>query len=270
MHYYQFNIADYRKDTGHLSAIEHFIYRELLDWMYLDECKIPKDNQKVLRRLRLGSENETELVNVLSDFFKETADGWIQERVLVEIETYKAKLDQLRENGKKGGRPRKSTVESADTNEEKPNAIQKDIGSNPTVKATNNQEPLTNITGTNVPVVGTEAPTPPEKVKPEKTPPCPHQDIIDLYHETLPAGTMVRVWNDLRETHLRTRWREDKKRQSLAWWEKFFKYVDKSDFLMGRVPAQPGRTQFVVSLDWLVNPQNMAKVIEGKYHEAQS
>ena len=37
MHYYKFNIADYRKDTGHLSTIEHGIYRQLIDWYYLDE-----------------------------------------------------------------------------------------------------------------------------------------------------------------------------------------------------------------------------------------
>lgn len=144
MHYYQFNIADYRKDTAHLSAIEHFIYRELLDWMYLDECEIPKDNQKVLRRLRLGSENEPELINVLSDFFKETADGWIQERVFLEVDAYKAKLEQLRENGKKGGRPRKSTPNADSSNGDKPKGLQKDSKSKPDVKATNNQELITN------------------------------------------------------------------------------------------------------------------------------
>ena len=67
MHYYQFNIADYRKDTQHLTPIEHYIYRELMDWYYLDENPIPRKTQLVLRRLRLVSENEPELTNILSE-----------------------------------------------------------------------------------------------------------------------------------------------------------------------------------------------------------
>ena len=37
MHYYQFNIADYRKDTGFLTYEEHGIYRQLIDQYHLDE-----------------------------------------------------------------------------------------------------------------------------------------------------------------------------------------------------------------------------------------
>ena len=59
MHYYKFNIADYRKDTGHLSTLEHGIYRQLIDWQYLDEKPIPLETQVVSRRLRLGSDDKT-------------------------------------------------------------------------------------------------------------------------------------------------------------------------------------------------------------------
>lgn len=98
-----------------------------------------------------------------------------------------------------------------------------------------------------------------------RVPPCPHQEIIDLYHELLPMGTQVRVWNSTRAKTLQARWREDPKRQNLDWWRRFFAYVAESDFLTGRVPAAPGRDPFVVSLDWLVSPQNFAKTIEGRY-----
>ncbi len=71
MNYYQFHVGDYRADTSHLSVIEHAIYRQLLDWYYLDEKPIPKETQMVIRRLRLGSDSETQsLKNVLSDFFE--------------------------------------------------------------------------------------------------------------------------------------------------------------------------------------------------------
>ncbi|MER2164727.1 MAG: DUF1376 domain-containing protein, partial [Psychrobacter alimentarius] len=35
MHYYSFNIADYKKDTAHLKPMEHYIYRSLIDLYYL-------------------------------------------------------------------------------------------------------------------------------------------------------------------------------------------------------------------------------------------
>ena len=76
MHYYKFNIADYRKDTGHLSTIEHGIYRQLIDWYYLDEQPIPAETQLVSRRLRLGSEELKFLENVLSDFFVLDKSGY--------------------------------------------------------------------------------------------------------------------------------------------------------------------------------------------------
>jgi uncharacterized protein YdaU (DUF1376 family) len=109
MHYYIFNIADYRKDTSHLSTLEHGIYRQLLDWYYLDEKPIPKETQSVLRRLRLGSESDSlALQNVLNDFFVLRADGHHQVRCDVEIKDYHHKAEVNKANGKRGGRPKKT------------------------------------------------------------------------------------------------------------------------------------------------------------------
>jgi uncharacterized protein YdaU (DUF1376 family) len=109
MHYYKFNIADYRKDTSHLSTIEHGIYRQLIDWYYLDEKPIPLETQVVSRRLRLGSEIEfSSLQNVLSDFFKEGKTGYIHKRIEVEIKDYHEQAEKNKNNGKLGGRPKKT------------------------------------------------------------------------------------------------------------------------------------------------------------------
>jgi uncharacterized protein YdaU (DUF1376 family) len=108
MHYYKFNIADYRKDTGHLSTIEHGIYRQLIDWYYLDEQPIPEENQVVIRRLRLGSEEVKFLQNVLSDFFVLGKTGYTHKRIEVEIKDYHEQVEKNKNNGKLGGRPKKT------------------------------------------------------------------------------------------------------------------------------------------------------------------
>jgi uncharacterized protein YdaU (DUF1376 family) len=110
MHYYKFNIADYRKDTGHLSTIEHGIYRQLIDWYYLDEQPIPEENQVVIRRLRLGSDEVKYLQNVLSDFFVLGKTGYTHKRIEVEIKDYAEQVEKNKNNGKLGGRPKKTQV----------------------------------------------------------------------------------------------------------------------------------------------------------------
>ena len=107
MHYYQFNIADYRKDTVHLTRIEHSIYRDLIDWYYLEETPIPTETQVVMRRLRLGCETEaTALKNVLHDFFSPESDGFHHKRIDFDIAEFRAQCEKNRSNGLKGGRPK--------------------------------------------------------------------------------------------------------------------------------------------------------------------
>jgi len=98
----------------------------------------------------------------------------------------------------------------------------------------------------------------------DSTPNCPIQEIIETYHTELPTLPRVRVMTSARETQLRQRWREDKKRQNMEWWKKFFAYVGRSDFLTGR--ENPNGRNWMADLEWLTKAGNFAKVIEGKYH----
>jgi len=97
--------------------------------------------------------------------------------------------------------------------------------------------------------------------KPASVPPCPHKDIVAIYHEVLPELRAVKVWNSTREKRLRARWREDKSRQTLDWWRKYFESVRASDLLMGR------KGDWSADFDWLICPTNMAKVLEGRYYD---
>jgi uncharacterized protein YdaU (DUF1376 family) len=143
MHYYKFNIADYRKDTAHLTPIEHYIYRSLIDWYYLDELPIPKETESVIRRLSLDNHSLGLLQNVLHDFFKLSETGYIHKRIDVEIAEYHGMIKANTENGKKGGRPPKPIPKREKTQSVK-SANRDESEINPNYKPlTINQEPLT-------------------------------------------------------------------------------------------------------------------------------
>ena len=100
---------------------------------------------------------------------------------------------------------------------------------------------------------------------PRKVDTCPHQKIIALYHEVLPELPQVRIWNDSRIKLLRSRWREETKRQDLNWWRTFFGYIRRCPFLMGASKPRPDRPPFQADLEWIIRPQNFAKIVEGRY-----
>jgi hypothetical protein len=66
---------------------------------------------------------------------------------------------------------------------------------------------------------------------------------------------------------LRTRWKEDGRRQDLTWWEEFFKRVAESNFLNDR---EPGKTFQYKTLEWLVKKRNFAKIRNGNFDNKSS
>ena len=187
MHYYDFHIADYRKDTQHLSPIEHYIYRSLIDWYFLDESPITQNNPTVIRRLSLGSTADAEALisGVFADFF-ELKDGfWHHHRIDSMLADYQAKAEVNRQNGKKGGRPPKKEAKTAKT---EPKETQSVIFANPSESEsnpnqepiTNNQEPITNNhPNTRESTAIADAPTPKPKASPVVKPETVEQQIWD-------------------------------------------------------------------------------------------
>jgi len=84
MHYYQFNIGDYKSHTEHLSEMEDLTYRRLLDWYYLHETPIPLDESEVARQIRMRSHSDC-IAIVLREYFELTDDGWIHHRANKEL-----------------------------------------------------------------------------------------------------------------------------------------------------------------------------------------
>ena len=106
----------------------------------------------------------------------------------------------------------------------------------------------------------------PSNVKRTRTEAVPFQSIVDLYHEILcpPLPTCAKL-TDSRKVHMRKRWVEDF--DDLGHWSEYFEFVGKSPFLMGRTPPSNGRAPFRADIDFLINPSNVVKIIERKYHQ---
>lgn len=99
MHYYQFNIGDYKSHTEHLSEMEDLTYRRLLDWYYLHESPIPLDEIEVARQIRMRSHSDCIAV-VLREYFERTDDGWIHHRANKELAKAGDKSQKASESAK--------------------------------------------------------------------------------------------------------------------------------------------------------------------------
>ena len=136
MHYYQHNISDYRKDTAHLSLLEHGIYRQLLDTYYMDEKPLCKDKAKLMRSHCVRSaDEERAFENVLADFFTDTKNGFIHKRCDEELERIYSKSDKARQSAKARWANKDKVVDA--------NALQTDSDGNANGMLPNNLRPNT-------------------------------------------------------------------------------------------------------------------------------
>lgn len=100
MHYYQFNIGDYKSHTEHLSEMEDLAYRRLLDWYYLHESPIPLDISETARQIRMRSHTDC-IASVLQEYFERTDKGWIHSRADREIAKTDEKSSKAADSAKK-------------------------------------------------------------------------------------------------------------------------------------------------------------------------
>jgi uncharacterized protein YdaU (DUF1376 family) len=225
--------------------LEHGAYNLLLDYYYAEECPIPLDLDEVYRLVRaLLPEERAAVIRVLTRYFAKREDGYHNARADDEIAKGVSAIEQMSEAGKRGAEIRWGN--------RPPNGVNNKVGNEGAIRvndagddaSTNHQPPTTS----------------------HQPPATPHAEIIKRYGEHLPMGRQVKpeLWNGARAKMLAARWKEDAKRQSLEWWDEFFAYCAKSNFLTGRA-NRPGRDPFQVSLDWLVTPGNFVKVMEGAY-----
>lgn len=279
MKHYPHHIGDFDRATRHLTRLERSVYRDLIDLYYDTEQRLTLDMAALCRRIIARSNEEaTAVEQVLNEFFTETPTGWYHERCEAEIEAYRANNSQRALAGKASAEAKRlkkqQAINGGSTVVDDPlNSVATNGNGAPTNQSTNqpiNQEPKEDMAKTGdadlSPILDLE--DEPDVPALPSVDSCPHQAIVALFAEVLPSARHVRDWTPARQQLLRARWREDKKRQDLAWWRRFFTYVGQSDFLMGR-SATPGRKPFELGLEWLLKSENFAKVREGAYHEAE-
>ncbi len=97
MHYYQFHIGDYQRDTMHLDLMEDLAYRRLLDLYYKEECPIPLDVERVAKLIRMRTHSEC-IASVLQEYFERTDSGWKNHRVEAELKSKYAKSESARQS----------------------------------------------------------------------------------------------------------------------------------------------------------------------------
>lgn len=138
MHYYQFNIGDYKSHTDHLDLLEDLAFRRMIDWCYLHESPLPLDINTIAKKILMRTHTDS-IANVLEEYFHKTDDGYINKRIFSEIEAFKDKSDKARKSAEARWKKKQTQSES------NANALQTQSESNAKQETINiNQEPLTN------------------------------------------------------------------------------------------------------------------------------
>lgn len=106
-------------------------------------------------------------------------------------------------------------------------------------------------------------------------PPCPYEQIRDMYHAAFPEHARVALLSAKRKGAVKARWgdagkrlrelnRPDSAAERLAYFQRLFNKAAMSDFLTGKRAFRDGSV-YLVNFDKLMSPSGFVGVIEGKY-----
>lgn len=145
MHFYPHHIGDYQRDTAHLSATDHGVYRLLMDHYYVTEKPLPGDIPTLCRIVRAVSKAERDSVlRVVSSFFRSSDKGFTHKRIEAEIVEYRRKSEAAASAGKASGEARRAKRNA----NEKGTDVERTFDSRSpsvgrSVEPTSNHEPVT-------------------------------------------------------------------------------------------------------------------------------
>jgi uncharacterized protein YdaU (DUF1376 family) len=248
VHYYAFNVADYRKDAGWLTVTESGIYRWLIDQYFLEEEPIADDMRLLMRKMHLTSDQEEILLSVLNEFFILINNAWHHPRIDNQLADLGVLIEKKRLAGIASGKARRRTGV-----EQVLNTIP------PCVELPNTQHPIPNTQVKHIRETENSSTQSENKSPPFKT-------IVDNWNDIAKKNNLpcvVKVTTKLRG-QIRQRWVDI---PAIEKWDNFYKAVMKSDFLSGRVEAGYNRSKpFRATLLWITNETNFAKIAAGEFN----
>ena len=99
MHYYQFNIGDYKSHTSHLEPLEDLAYRRMMDYCYLNEIGLPESVEEIARLISMRTHCDC-IANVLREFFHFENGCYYNKRIEAEISAYHEKSEKAAKSAK--------------------------------------------------------------------------------------------------------------------------------------------------------------------------
>lgn len=267
MNYYQFHIGDFRSGTINMSRHSRWIYRDMMDVYYDSEEPLPLDMDVLCDMLGVSSDDEKEIVRRHLRFkFDMTDAGYTHEVCEKVISEYRAKADVARANGKLGGRPKGKQNKPSGYPlgcEELSYCEQDGTGSQTNHKPlTTNQEPEDqqpcDQQAESPDLLGDD-----QKVKAAQVH-IPYDQILAAFAKRLPSFPQPRKLDPDRRQAVKAIWTKEEDYGTVDFFDRYFGYVAKSDFLMGETGWKS------CNFDWIFKPKNFRKIIEGTYHKDES
>ena len=114
-------IGDYLRDTMGLSTREHGIYL-LLILHYWVEKQLTDDMEELMYITKIEEQHRPLLEKILKKYFTHETDRFLYKRIDEELRRAKNISNRNRENGRKGGRPKKHTGKNPKLTQTKPKA----------------------------------------------------------------------------------------------------------------------------------------------------
>jgi len=264
-------IGDYLADTQHLSAERHGAYLLMLMAAWRMGGALPDDDEQLSSIAKLDAQKWRKAKPVLARFFRVEGGEWRQKRLNAELVTAIDTQQKKQAAGKAGANARYGQKDADATGNRIADAQQPQ-------SQTHTPSPSPSSLKPTPPTPSADAEHPGENghdllgdAGADERTRIPHEQIIAVYHETLPMCPRVAGWSRKRQGLLRARWSEAKERQSVEWWKGFFGWVSESRFLTGKVPPVPPRElPFLADLEWLLTESHFLKIIEGAYNRDAS
>lgn len=264
--------GDYRRDTQHLSMLEHGAYYLLLMHCWDQKGPVPLDERRIFAICNARSNEEMGAVrNILGEYFVRMDDGWYNRRMQIEIERAEALSGKRANAGRMGYEAKAKVLKRKDVQ-----AFAEQVLSNSSASASTPTPTLTptlTLTPTeNLTLLPSPAGDSADDDHGSGIPACPHAKLVAIYHELLPMLPKIRVGNSNRDAALRARWRQifseghvETAAEGVQFFRDYFARVASSKFLTGQAQPKPGSKPFRADLLWLVTASNFAKVIERGY-----